>query len=362
MELVLKVVEGPSDGEWRGLEARFDAAGGLIGRAETARLSLPDSTRTVSRFHAHVSFSDGSYFLEEMGSRNTATINGKALAIGERAALRPGDQVRLGHFTLAVNFDDPDFPATQVLERAVPESGAAEDPGTRVLLRASSAKVGDAGASALWEAFLDGAGVTMSLPPGDRPEMMRSVGLMLRSLLGGVHKLTTQRVRLREEAGPDKARPQSRQLDPVRQAAEEARLIASILQPAGAGAAQPLTRIQELMEDLAAQVAAMRTAVNAAVEQTEAKLTPAAVEEKLETSLLLDEILPMRRKARLWDLYRHTHSTAMGEQNSDKNGSVAAPAGNGKTPTQAGVVREAFNRAFSRAYEAEVARLRKDRH
>jgi len=50
MDLILKVVEGSNGAEWGGLQARFDASEGLIGRAETARLSLPDSTRTVSRF------------------------------------------------------------------------------------------------------------------------------------------------------------------------------------------------------------------------------------------------------------------------------------------------------------------------
>ena len=85
MDLILKVVEGPKGAEWRGLQARFDASGGLIGRAETARLSLPDSTRTVSRFHAHVSCSGETYFLEEMGSRNTATVNGKAVTAARRS-------------------------------------------------------------------------------------------------------------------------------------------------------------------------------------------------------------------------------------------------------------------------------------
>jgi len=44
--------------------------------------------RTVSRFHAHVSCSGETYFLEEMGSRNTATVNGKAVKAGSKEALR----------------------------------------------------------------------------------------------------------------------------------------------------------------------------------------------------------------------------------------------------------------------------------
>src|SRR5271165_2655711 len=127
MELLLKVVDGPSDGSWRGLKARFDASGGLIGRAETARLSLPDSSRTVSRFHAHVSCSGEEFFLEEMGSRNAAMINGRALKAGTKELLRPGDEVRVGRFLLAVEFDDPDFPATQVIDRPLQQLEQDED-------------------------------------------------------------------------------------------------------------------------------------------------------------------------------------------------------------------------------------------
>jgi predicted component of type VI protein secretion system len=384
MDLVLKVIDGPTDGEWRGLESRFDTSGGLIGRAETARLSLPDASRTVSRFHAHISHSDGTFFLEEMGSRNATAVNGKALAVGEKAPLRPGDQLRIGHFTLAVAFDDPAFPVTQIFERpAAPvvargkANGSAavdavQDDGTRVVHRGFSLPAGGAGSVGLWEAFLDGAGVTLNVSDTRRPELMRAVGLMLRTLIGGMNRLVSQRVRLRDETSPEKARPQSRMVDPVRQAAEEARLIAGMLEPIAVGGVAPTARVQEMLEDLAARIQAMRTAVDVAVEQTEARLAPAAVEEKLQASLFLDELLPMRRKARLWDLYRTTHSAGV-EPAAPAAGNGEAPrpkGGNGKgkgaepvpKPVARLGVREAFNKAFNRAYDAEVARLRKDRH
>jgi len=267
MDLILKVTDGPPDGEWRGLEARFDPSGGLIGRAETARLSLPDASRTVSRFHAHVSHGDDAYCLEEMGSRNATSINGKALTVGEKAVLRPGDQVRVGHFTLSVAFDDPSFPATQIFERpeVIAPSGAASDDGTRVINRGFSMPTGGAGSNGLWEAFLDGAGVSLNLPDARRPELMRSVGLILRTMVGGIHRLTNQRVRLRDETTPEKARPQSRAVDPVRQAAEEARLITGLLEPVAVGAVPATARVLEMLEDLTAQIAAMRKRAAAAV-------------------------------------------------------------------------------------------------
>jgi len=286
------------------LQARFDASGGLIGRAETARLSLPDSTRTVSRFHAHVSCSGETYFLEEMGSRNTATVNGKAVKAGSKEALRPGDKVRIGHFTLAVDFDDPDFPATQVMERRSLRLEAGEDEdSTQVVVR---------------EGFRP------------RPRIrLRSCWMRFRTEPASRSKCRLTCNRVHENPGPDAARaagrdpaselatdapaqrglpdqshPGSRHVDPIRAAAEEVRFLTALLKPGAIGSDEPHTRAQEMVDELAARLAAMRIAVETAVEKTEAMLAPAALEAQMPASLFLDELLPMRRKARLWDLYR----------------------------------------------------------
>lgn len=360
MDLILRVVEGPSGTEWQGLEARFDASGGLIGRAETARLSLPDASRTVSRFHAHISCAGDTFFLEEMGSRNAASVNGKALKAGTKEALRPGDKVRIGRFTLAVYFDDPDFPATQMIDRRSLQIALGSDDDSTVAVREATGTRGANSNTELLEAFQSGAGIDLEMPTGLRPEFMRTLGRLLRTLVGGLHYLSSQRMRLRDEPSDRNSNPQARHIDPIRAAAEETRLLATLLKPGAIGSDKPQTRVQETIDDLAARIAAMRAAVDAALEQAEAKLSPAAMEARLERSLVLDELLPMRRKARLWDLYRSTH------------GSTAAAATNGATDTEAGRqgrlranrtpgVRELFNQAFTRAYEQEVARLRRER-
>jgi predicted component of type VI protein secretion system len=350
MDLLLKVTDGPTESVWHGLQARFDASGGLIGRAETARLSLPDSTRTVSRFHAHVSFSDDTFYLEEMGSRNAATVNGKALKAGTREPLRQGDRVRIGHFTIEVDFVDPAVAAVQGNGAMAGAEVMEYDDSTRLVGFGGPRSASE---NALLNALQEGAGVHLELPAGLQPEFMRSLGLILRMLVGGLHRLASQRMRLREEPSPEKARPQSRNIDPVRAAAEEARVLAEVLRPAVSGSPKSQAKVQELIDDLAARLAAMRTAVSAAVEQAEARFAPSAVEEQLETSLFLDELLPMRRKARLWDLYRKTHGGSAG---------ATRPAGKSEGKDAGAGVHEVFNSAFSRAYDAEVSRLRKDRH
>jgi predicted component of type VI protein secretion system len=361
MDLILRVVEGPSNAEWHDLEARFDSSGGLIGRAETARLSLPDASRTVSRFHAHISCSGDTFFLEEMGSRNAASVNGKALKAGTKEVLRPGDKVRIGHFTLAVYFDEADFPATQMIDRRSLQIalGNDDDDSTLAVRQATGTRGVNSNAELL-EAFQSGAGIEIEMPIGLRPEFMTTLGKLLRTLVGGLHYLSSQRMRLRDEASDRNSNPQARHIDPIRAAAEETRLLTTLLKPGAIGSDQPQTRVQETIDDLAARIAAMRAAVDAALEQAEAKLSPGAVEARLERSLVLDELLPMRRKARLWDLYRSTHgSTAAAATNGAPDAEAASP-GRLKANRTPGV-REWFNQAFTRAYEQEVLRLRRER-
>lgn len=102
MKLVLQVVQWPEGVEQRPQMAYFDADGGMIGRSETARLSLTDPHRMVSRFHAHVSCRGDRYYLEDMGSTNPASVNGVVLGANERAELNFGDAICIGGYTLAV--------------------------------------------------------------------------------------------------------------------------------------------------------------------------------------------------------------------------------------------------------------------
>jgi predicted component of type VI protein secretion system len=361
MDLILSVIEGPPGVTWQGLEARFDASGGLIGRAETARLSLPDSSRTVSRFHAHISCSGNTFYLEEMGSRNAASINGKALKAGSKEALRPGDKVQIGRFALAVDFDDPDFPATEVIDRRSLRLALGEDDdSTNVAVREATALRFAHSNAELLNAFQDGAGIQLDASASLRPEFMRMLGQLLRALVGGLHHVGAQRMRLRDEASDRNAQAHARNIDPIRQAAEGTRLLTVLLKPGAIGSDKPHIRVQEMIDDLTARIAAMRMAVDAAVEQTEARLSPSAIEARLERSLLLDELLPARRKARLWELYRRTHgavASGPGETKADdKSDAQVDPRAGG-----ASGVREIFNQAFTKAYEAEAARFRRSR-
>lgn len=90
----------------------------LLGRAKDNTLTLPEST--ISAYHARISCRDGTWWLEDLGSRNGTTIND--VPVAEPAVITFGDEIHLG--SVIVRFcsgpipTDVDFEAGTVSEEA----------------------------------------------------------------------------------------------------------------------------------------------------------------------------------------------------------------------------------------------------
>lgn len=73
---------------------RWDADGGIFPDVD---LDSDDPEAKVSRRHARITFADGKYLLEDLGSTNGTFINrGKRLAPGTRQPLNDGDEIIVG--------------------------------------------------------------------------------------------------------------------------------------------------------------------------------------------------------------------------------------------------------------------------
>lgn len=74
---------------------RFDPA---VNVTPDVDLSYEDrNNRVISRRHARIIGRNGRHLIEDVGSTNGTKINGKALRIGQKVQLRPGDRVILGY-------------------------------------------------------------------------------------------------------------------------------------------------------------------------------------------------------------------------------------------------------------------------
>ena len=73
---------------------RWDADGGIFPDVD---LDSDDPEAKVSRRHARITFSEGKYLLEDLGSTNGTFINrGKRLSPGTRQPLNDGDEIIVG--------------------------------------------------------------------------------------------------------------------------------------------------------------------------------------------------------------------------------------------------------------------------
>ena len=101
--------------EDRGLDPTTLVAEGLkIVRAPGRDLLLnhPD----VSRLHAGIKEIEGRFYLFNLSSSNSTTLNGRVVALEEADALASGDEVRIGPFFLAVERQDEALQITVTLQ------------------------------------------------------------------------------------------------------------------------------------------------------------------------------------------------------------------------------------------------------
>ena len=101
---VLRLRLEPRDGEPFHQEVRGESV--IVGRSSKADLILADPF--LSRQHARLFLRDDSWFLEDLGSRNTTFLNDRPL--GRPTAVRPGDVIRLAESRVIVEGPDDAVP------------------------------------------------------------------------------------------------------------------------------------------------------------------------------------------------------------------------------------------------------------
>jgi FHA domain-containing protein len=94
------------------------------------------------------------------------------------------------------------------------------------------------------------------------------------------------------------------------------------------------------MHDLVGHAIGSVAGLRAAVEGMLDRFAPEALEAKLSAGSLMDSLLPMNRRARLWDLYLQHHHAIREEAQEDFH--------------------TLFGKAFVAAYEQQIERLRRE--
>jgi FHA domain-containing protein len=179
----------------------------------------------------------------------------------------------------------------------------------------------------LWAAFCAGAHASMELPQGLDTETMHMLGQVL-------HHAAKQDLRAQVTT------IQSRNNNPVKFAPDAGSAIEQLLQPARGfmvGQAAMIDAMDDLVGHASGTMSGMRAALSGALQRFEPRL----LESKLSSSSMLDTLLPMNRRAKLWELYLEHHQRIQNEAEEDFH--------------------EVFGKAFMKAYDEQIQRLRSER-
>ncbi len=219
-------------------------------------------------------------------------------------------------------------PAVQGARKPAPQRAA---PAPRAEPRAG------ASADALWAAFCDGAGISLPLPQGLNPELMRVIGELLHYALEGTLKLSAVRTAAKRELRAQVTTIQSRDNNPLKFSADPAAALVQVLQLPLRGFMDGPQAMHDVMDDLLGHSIGTMAATRAALQGLLRRFEPEQLETRLAKHGVIDALVPMQRRARLWELYLEHYRNISDAAQDDFH--------------------ELFGRAFVKAYEEQIERL-----
>jgi type VI secretion system FHA domain protein len=375
------------------LHAEFRTEGGTIGRAPGSALVLPDPDRVISRAHATVFVRDGRFCLRDQGSASPTMVNGRAIGPGHDIALDDGDEIRIGRYVMVVEdldathrqhaktdaatapvlswSDGGDKPAEGITTFVVGAPGAADGAaappvagaqpapaeaphppaarasidGAATLPLHTSMREPRASPSAqfseeeLLQAFLVGAGIpTQAIAGGLTPQRMYEVGQLLREATQGMLDLLLARAATKREVRADMTIIVTQDNNPLKFSPNIDAALAALLAPRGRGFMPPLRAVRDAYEGLTSHQQGFIAGMRAVLALALARFNPVEFDRRVAQRSMADSLLPMNRKAKLWDLFTELY----GEMSKEAAAEFHA----------------LFGQEFLRAYDAQIARLR----
>jgi predicted component of type VI protein secretion system len=311
------------------LVGRFDERGGTLGRSDTATFTLPDPERTISRVQAQVLHGDDGYWLENVSAANPILHNDRPLSSGMRVLLREGDELGIGGYTLRAAFEQDESNATILRGRTI-----LTYPGAVPVPRLNGSAATPGNETDLWRDFFKGAGITGPLPERPSPELMGTVGAMLRIAIDGLYRLVAMRALAKDEMQAPLTMTRVRDTNPLKFAPDAAVALQLMLNPPPRGFLAGPAALHDALVELESHQVGVVAGMRAALEAVLDRFDPAKLEASLGTSSLLESLQPARQKARLWHLYQEHFRSLRRETQED--------------------FQHFFGKAFRDAYEARM--------
>jgi FHA domain-containing protein len=216
----------------------------------------------------------------------------------------------------------PDLPPPAASPAASPAGSAAVRAGDDELLRALQRGLGMP---------------NLQLPHGLAPETMLLIGLLLREAVQGTLDLLLARAMTKREIRAEVTMIVGRENNPLKFSPDVAVALTHLLAPQGRGFMAPAAAMRDAYDDLRAHTFGFMAGMRAALAGVLERFDPATLEGRLTEKTMLDSLLPMNRRAKLWDLFAERYKDISNEAEEDFH--------------------TLFGKAFLKAYEEQVARL-----
>lgn len=198
----------------------------------------------------------------------------------------------------------------------------------------------DVAQEATVRAFLDGAGIAdIDLPAGLTPQTMFMLGQVLRETVQAMLDLLLARAMLKRELRADVTMILAKENNPLKFSPNVDAALAHLLNPQR-GYKQPLEAIRDACNDLRSHQFAFMSGMRAALEGILHRFNPEQLEQRLKQKTVLDSVLPINRKAKMWDQFSALYGDMSKEAEEDFHA--------------------LFGREFVRAYEAQIEKLSRE--
>jgi FHA domain-containing protein len=167
--------------------------------------------------------------------------------------------------------------------------------------------------------------------------MMELIGVLLRESVQGTLDLLLARAMTKREIRAEMTMIVGRENNPLKFSPNAQAALPHLLGPPVRGFMAPEAAMKDAYDDLRAHTFGFMAGMRAALAGVLARFDPAQLETRLTEKTVFDSLLPMNRRAKLWDLYTEMYRDISAEAEEDFH--------------------KLFGREFLRAYDEQVARL-----
>ncbi|MES2355097.1 MAG: type VI secretion system-associated FHA domain protein TagH [Pseudomonadota bacterium] len=198
-----------------------------------------------------------------------------------------------------------------------------------------------AGQDELLHAFLQGAGVPdLNIAGGLNTETMHILGGILREATQGTLDLLLARAMIKHEVRAEMTMIVARENNPLKFSPNVEAALVHLLAPQTRGFMPPLKSMKDAYNDLRSHQFGFMAGMRAALAGVLLRFDPEKLEQRLIQKSMLDSLLPMNRKAKLWDLFESLYGDISKEAEEDFHA--------------------LFGKEFVRAYEAQIDKLEQE--